>query len=157
MGESFNAIGTQAFENNRRQFRIILAQGRKSFDDRNFGTQTPVGLRQLHADGPAANYDEMLRQHRVFKNGLVGEIGDRFKPRYRWNGGARTGGNYKTLCRKYAVLAFKCFCITELGRAQYNLDAEFFKACGGVIGFDGGNCFSDMGMNLLEIHLRLHG
>ena len=52
-------------------------------------------LRQFHADGPAADDDEMPGQFRLFENGFVGEIGNRFKTGYRREGRSRAGRNHE--------------------------------------------------------------
>ncbi len=74
-GADINAFPGQAILYHGRQLRIIVRQQPGHFDNGDGGAQAPVGLGQFHADGAAADDNQVGHILGVIEHCLVGQIG----------------------------------------------------------------------------------
>ena len=82
-------------EHDRGAFRIVLGERRRGLQHRHLRAEPAMRLRQLEADRPAADDDEMLGAALEFEDRLVGEIGRLGKARDRRHRGGRAGRDHE--------------------------------------------------------------
>ena len=88
-----DAVALEALDEQARQLGIVLRHHPSDLEHSDARPQQTMGLRHLEADRPAADDDEMLGQHAVLEQGLIGEEGHVLEARNRRRARRRAGGD----------------------------------------------------------------
>ena len=88
-----DAVGDEALDQQLGQLRIVLGQHARGLEHGDARAEPAMRLRHLEADRAAADDDQMLGQHAVLEDRLVGEIGHVLEAGDRRHGGRRAGGD----------------------------------------------------------------
>ncbi len=116
-----------------------------------------MGLRHLHADGAAADDDEMLGQRGVVEDGFVGEAGRGVEAGNGRHAGARACGDNEAAGAHFHVVDDDGVAILEARLALHDVDAETFEAGDAVIWRNGGDDAFHVRVDGGEIDLRRDG
>ena len=112
-------------------------------------------LRQLDANGPAADDDQVFGQPVGVKNCFVGFIARLFEARDRRHEGRRPGGDDEPPGGDRGVAGLYFLRPREPGLFLDDLDAHSFVAGHGIVGFDGGDDAVDMAENAFRVDGRV--
>ena len=93
--DDINSLITQVFKNNRSHFGVIFTKRFRPFNDSYAAAKAAMGLRHFHADGTAANNNQMFRLFTQVKDIFVGIVLHLIQPRDRWDKRAGSGGHNK--------------------------------------------------------------
>ena len=156
-GENPDAFGFEPFQDDGGEFRIVLGQRLEGLDDGHFRSQPPVRLRHLHADRSTADDEKMARQHLIFKQVFVGEIGNVFQPRNGRRQSPRSGGDHQAPGRVVFALGLDGQRIAKPRRRPHHFHTELLETLLAVIGGDRRDGAPHMGVDLGKIDLGFLG
>ena len=121
------------------------------------GAEPAMGLRQLDADGAAADHDEMRGQGAVGEDGFVGEIGRFGEAGDRRRHGTRAGCQYDAARLEAIGAGLQLVARNESRLLLQHAHAQAFEALDRIVGRDGRDHTRDMVHHLGEIDLGFDG
>ena len=125
-----------AFQHDGGQLRVVLAHRLEAFEHGDAAAEPQVRLRQLDADRPAADDDQVLDALGVVEDRLVGEVGHLVEARDRRHHRRRAGRDDEAPRLDAVIAGRDRILVDELARGLDHAHAEAREALHRVVGRD---------------------
>jgi hypothetical protein len=138
----------EALEHQRGGLRVVLAQRLGAFEHRDLRAEAAMGLRHFHADGAAADDDQVPGPLAQVEDRLVGVVRRLLEPRDRRHKGAGAGGDHEAARLDDMGAGLHLGFRDEAGEVADDMDAEVLEP---FLAVDGGDRVDD------ALHMVLGG
>ena len=135
--DNLDPLAAQFLKRDSRQFRVVLAQRLRAFDNGHLRPQPPMRLRHLHTDRASANDDQVIGSLHQIKDRLVGVDRYIIKAWDWWHKRRRACGDNKPAGGDDRIPGLHLFVRNELAELADHVDAEPFEPFLAVHRLDG--------------------